>query len=535
MTSPDHHRSRRQSGTNPAGRAAMTSGERQCRYRSLTESEIRTNVCALEFPGFGADDGALRTSRPAETNPNTRRVVRTVEEVTVRCVNEREVPEQEKKLAVDRSKGALPLTRRCRIGEKREGFESGMTLVEREDSAHCVVSSAGKYRSFPCRFRIRKKKIPRTTFPFAYCVFGRRSTLLPASQRARRPDVTVLAPIARKTPRGLLKNSTGVVLICDKITKECTQLGSFRARDPHFPPSTRLTCTSKSRELAPYRIAIIENGTSLKFATAAVAGAVERSRAVSRVLCDNMSRHDSERAAGNLKIHNHARCSTLVVPCVVNAAQKPAMSNADLEWSGESLDAKALAVVATSALGQLKEKITSTNGTNGPGGVVNNGRCEEREVASERIAAFCASFYVLAQFENWRVRTYFVAEVVPEEILPPLAQSSSGGALDADVASGNGTQEMPVPGRRVTQHWWQLFAPKLVVRKGGLPSNHGPRPRPLSSMPHAVSFALPPAPGGLGRCEPPVNSRDVKRLAGTGQTTPEADENSSRDVRSAEL
>ncbi|KAI9431825.1 hypothetical protein H4582DRAFT_2062422 [Lactarius indigo] len=153
----------------------------------------------------------------------------------------------------------------------------------------------------------------------------------------------------------------------------------------------------------------------------------------------------------------------------------------DLEWSGESLDAKALAVVATSALGQLKEK-----------------------------------------FENWRVRTYFVADVVPEEILLPLTQSSSGGAPDADVASGNGTQEMPVPGRR-------LFAPKPVVRRGGLPSNHGPRPRPLSSMPHAIFFALPPAPCGLGRCEPPVNSRDVKRLAGTGQTTPEADENSSRD------
>ncbi|KAI9431788.1 hypothetical protein H4582DRAFT_2062392 [Lactarius indigo] len=190
-----------------------------------------------------------------------------------------------------------------------------------------------------------------------------------------------------------------------------------------------------------------------------------------------------------------ARCSTLVVPCVVNAAQKPAMSNADLEWSGESLDAKALAVVAT--------------------------RPVERKG--------------VRRFENWRVRTYFVAEVVPEEILPPLAQSSSGGAPDADVASGNGTQETSVPGRSVTQHWWQLFAPKPVVRRGGLPSNHGPRPWPLSSMPHAVSFALPPAPGGLGRSEPPVKSRDVKRLAGTGQTTPEADENSSRDVRSAEL
>ncbi|KAI9434646.1 hypothetical protein H4582DRAFT_2060081 [Lactarius indigo] len=503
MTSPDHHRSRRQSGTNPAGGAAITSGERQCRYRLLTESEIRTNVCALEFPGFGADDGASRTRRPAETNSNTRRVVQAVEGVSVRCVN---VCDKKKKLAVDRSKGALPLTRRCRIGEKREGFESGMTLAEREDSAHCVVSLAGKYRSFPLLFSLWRnvshsredKQIPHSKKK-RFLARHSRSHIesladVPLCSLHRNLDVTVLAPIARKTPQGLLKNSTGVVLICDKMTKECTQLGYFRVRDPHFPPSTRLTCTSKSGELAPYRIGIIENGTSLKFAIAAVAGAVERSRAVSRVLCNNMSRHDSERATGDLKIHNHARCSTLVVPCVVNAAQKPAMSNADLEWSGESLDAMVLAVVATSALGQLKEK-----------------------------------------FENWRVRTYFVAEVVPEEILPPLAQSSSGGAPDADVASGNGTQETSVPGRRVTQHWWQLFAPKPVVRRGGLPSNHGPRPRPLSSMPHAVSFALPPAPGGLGRCEPPVNSRDVKRLAGTGQTTPEADENSSRDVRSAEL
>ncbi|KAI9431781.1 hypothetical protein H4582DRAFT_2132672 [Lactarius indigo] len=113
MTSPDHHRSR-QSETNPAGGAVITSGEtraariceskgvrprkrsvtdvlwRRFRYRPLTESEMRTKVCALELPGFGADDGASRTRCPAETNPNTRRVVRAVEEVTVRCVNERE-------------------------------------------------------------------------------------------------------------------------------------------------------------------------------------------------------------------------------------------------------------------------------------------------------------------------------------------------------------------------------------------------------------------------------------------------------------
>ncbi|KAI9431813.1 hypothetical protein H4582DRAFT_2062413 [Lactarius indigo] len=495
MTSPDHHRSR-QSGTNPTGGAVMTSGEtrgaricereevrpgkcsvtdvswRRFRYRPLTE--LWTKVCALEFPGFGADDGASRTRRPAETNSNTRRVVQAVEGVSVCCVNVCEVPEQEKKLAVDRPKGALPLTRRCRIGKS-----TVFTLAPRLTPARRQADSAFEKKRFLARHS--RSHIESLAD-------------VPLCSLHRNLDVTVLAPIARRTPRGLLKNSTGVVLICDKITiRDAPNLAPFVSAT-HFPPSTRLTRTRKSRELAPYRIAITENGTSLKFATAAVAGAVERSRAVSRVLCNNMSRHDSERAAGNLKIHNHARCSTLVVPCVVNAAQKPTMNNADLEWSGESLDAKALAVVATSALGQLKEK-----------------------------------------FENWRVRTYFVAEVVPEEILPPLAQSSSGDAPDADVASGNGTQETSVPGRRVTQYWWQLFAPKPVVRRGGLPSNHGPRPRPLSSMPHAVSFALPPAPGGLGRCEPPVNSRDVKRLAGTGQTTPEADENSSRDVRSAEL
>ncbi|KAI9431811.1 hypothetical protein H4582DRAFT_2132689 [Lactarius indigo] len=241
------------------------------------------------------------------------------------------------------------------------------------------------------------------------------------------------------------------------------------------------------------------------------------------------------------------RCSTLVVPCVVNPAQKPAMSNADLEWSGESLDAKALAVVATSALGQLKEKITSTNGTNGPGGVVNNGRCVRCEVELVCIIHERKNEKWRVRFENWRVRTYFVAEVVPEKILPPLTQSSSGGAPDADVASGNGTQETSVPGRRVTQHWWQLFAPKPVVRKGGLPSNHASPPTNTLSL-YLPAPVTPPmlvrasattiiehTTCGFFRTAAGTRRPGKMRAASTGQTTPEADENSSRDVRSAEL